>query len=585
MSQSTALAWYDRHAEALAADYEAEDPAILHGWVLDLLPKRQGLVLDVGAGTGRDAAWLASHSLDVVALEPSKGMREHAATLHPERMVRWLDDRLPELRTTSRLGLQFDLIWLSAVWQHVASGDRPRAFRKLTALLKPGGLMLITLRHGPADAARAMHPVSVDEVEQLARQHGLAVVRVQPQPDQRGRTELSWTGMALRLPDDGTGALPLLRHIILNDGKSSTYKLGLLRALCRLADGAAGLARDDEASAHVTLPLGAVALTWLRLYLPLLRADLPQSPANRQQGEKLGFVRDGLRSLLPDELPAQELRVGARFTGSRAAAVLAGLADAADTIVRMPATYMTYPNGGPVLLTERRRAPKAGDAVLLDAPLLHGFGSLKVPRLLWQALQRYGCWIEPTLVAEWIRLMKGYAAAQDRVLPEARLAGAIAWLQPERDVAVPRGIALRLLEEGQNLYCVWSGKALRAEALDIDHCFPWAAWPCSDLWNLLPADRRVNQQEKRDRLPSEAHLAAAAGPIAAWWGAAYQTGQALPQRFAVEALASLPGLGDTAPADLTAGRLLTAMQLQRLRLRHDGQVPEWHMCRPSSGSL
>jgi DNA invertase Pin-like site-specific DNA recombinase len=28
-------------------------------------------------------------------------------------------------------------------------------------------------------------------------------------------------------------ALPLLRHVILNDQKSATYKLGLLRALCR----------------------------------------------------------------------------------------------------------------------------------------------------------------------------------------------------------------------------------------------------------------------------------------------------------------------------------------------------------------
>ena len=36
--------------------------------------------------------------------------------------------------------------------------------------------------------------------------------------------------LALRLPDDGAGALPLLRGIILNDDKASTYKLGLLRA-------------------------------------------------------------------------------------------------------------------------------------------------------------------------------------------------------------------------------------------------------------------------------------------------------------------------------------------------------------------
>ena len=76
-----------------------------------------------------------------------------------------------------------------------------------------------------------MYPVSLDEVERLARAHGAMVERVAELSDQLGRPEVSWTGVVLRLPDDGTGALPLLRHVILNDAKSSTYKLGLLRAL------------------------------------------------------------------------------------------------------------------------------------------------------------------------------------------------------------------------------------------------------------------------------------------------------------------------------------------------------------------
>lgn len=41
--------------------------------------------------------------------------------------------------------------------------------------------------------------------------------------------------------------------------------------------------------------------------------------------------------------------------------------------------------------------------------------------------------------------------------------------------------------------------------LDIDHALPWAAWPCSDRWNLLPAHRRVNQHQKHDLLPERSH--------------------------------------------------------------------------------
>jgi len=59
--------------------------------------------------------------------------------------------------------------------------------------------------------------------------------------------------------------------------KSSTYKLALLRVLCRIADGTAGYARMVEGAPHwIELPLGLVALFWLRQYMPLLKAGLPQ---------------------------------------------------------------------------------------------------------------------------------------------------------------------------------------------------------------------------------------------------------------------------------------------------------------------
>ncbi len=45
-------AWYDDHAPAVAAAYEALDPATLYGWLDGLLPSAPALVLDVGAGTG-----------------------------------------------------------------------------------------------------------------------------------------------------------------------------------------------------------------------------------------------------------------------------------------------------------------------------------------------------------------------------------------------------------------------------------------------------------------------------------------------------------------------------------------------------
>jgi SAM-dependent methyltransferase len=240
--------YYDDNAPQLAATYESLAATRLHAWFADCLPA-SGCVLDVGAGSGRDAAWLASLGFEVVAVEPSAAMVREAQGYHASDRIHWIiGDSLPGLERTLRYGKAYDLILLSAVWMHVAPADRPRAFRKLVSLMKPGGRMAITLRHGPANAGQVVHEVSAGEIETLAREHGAYVERTVPRvPDQGGRAEVTWTQLLVRLPDDGTGALPLLRHIILNDQKSSTYKPALLGTLCRIADGAAGRASSEKA--------------------------------------------------------------------------------------------------------------------------------------------------------------------------------------------------------------------------------------------------------------------------------------------------------------------------------------------------
>ena len=563
--------WYDANADAAATRYEGVPPEQVHGWLADLLPRAPAAALDVGAGSGRDAAWLSSRGYDVVAVEPSPRMRTIARERHAEPAIRWLPDSLPALRHTVKTGLAFDVILLSAVWMHVAPSDRARAFRKLVNLLKPGGLIALTLRHGPAEATRAMHAVSADEIRRLARDHGALVERCSTAEDHLGREDVQWTQVAVRLPDDGTGALPLLRHIILNDDKSSTYKLALLRVLCRIADSAAGLARhpDDD---HVAVPMGLVALTWLRLFKPLLEADLPQSPGNRRGGDGLGFAKAALKRLRTD-LSHHDLRVGMQFSGDIGKALHEAMRDAAHTIATMPATYLTYPNGGKILPVVKDRTIRRSARVLLEHQYLTGFGTMHVPMHLWTALQRYSVWIEPALQAEWIRLTKRYAERQEREIDDARLAAAMTWSDPDRDVSEARREAERLLATG-DLTCVWSGRRLSADRFDIDHCFPWAIWPCGDLWNLMPVHRRINQHEKRDRLPGDRILRSAQDRILTWWNSAYRdrSRPILAERFTMEAAASLPGITSTTPH---LDDVYSALSLQRMRLRQNQQVPEW----------
>jgi hypothetical protein len=278
--------------------------------------------------------------------------------------------------------------------------------------------------------------------------------------------------MCLRLPDDGAGALPLLRGIILNDDKSSTYKLGLLRAVARIADSTPALAVEHPEDDAVDVPLGLVALNWVRMFLPLVSSALPQAPRNAGP-DGLGFAKEGFRALGTLGVAAQDLRVGAQFTGDRGRAISKALAEARSTIATMPANFIRYPNSGSRIFgVSTATAPRPRETLSLDGGMLAAYGSLTAPGHIWRAMQRLGSWIEPVLVAEWARMMRDYGERMGRAVAPGIAEAALAWLEPTRDTALARQVARRLMDTGAPVRCVWTGARLKPGALDIDHCLP-----------------------------------------------------------------------------------------------------------------
>ena len=561
----------DFEVREAAARYETVSAERVNDWLIDLLPDEKACILDVGSGSGRDAAWLARLGHDVIAVEPNPTMRQECERMHPDGTFRLLADRLPDLSATLRTGLSFDFILVNAVWMFVAPSHRERAFRKLVTLLKPGGQIAITLREGPVDVDRGMHAVSTEEIEGLARRHGAYLEPTQRAADFLGRLQISWTRIIIRVPDDGTGALPLIRRIVLNDDKSSTYKLALVRTICRVAHSAPGFAQ--EVGDFVEVPLGIVALFWLRLYLPLLRANVPQNPNNTTGFEKLGFAKEALGQL--GDVSPLDLRPGGVVGSDRRQAMHRSLRDACETIHRMPATHLTYADkrsdDDNRIFPVDRGVTRMPNALRLDGDYLWSFGKLSVPVHLWRAMQRYAVWIEPALVEEWVRLSLRYGKGQNRTIDEGLLRKTMEWLESTRDVDDVRRRAVEMLDAKQKLYCVWTGKALHRNSLDIDHCFPWAAWPCDDLWNLMPSSRAVNQHQKRDLLPNDDTLRKAKDHVVEWWDTGYCAKPALGDRFRLEATARLPAIGSSSDLE----DVFVALGLQRLRLSNDQQIPEW----------
>jgi 2-polyprenyl-3-methyl-5-hydroxy-6-metoxy-1,4-benzoquinol methylase len=189
---------YDGSAERMADLYESTSFDQVHVDVLDFLPKRGTAVLDVGAGSGRDAAALAARGYAVTAVEPSAGLRQEAMTRHSDSNVQWIDDALPKL---SRLPeRRFAFILVSAVWMHLAPSDRAPAVRRLAELLSPAGHLAISIRIGPPDPARSIRQVDVQALEADARETGLETVRRIESGDALGRATVRWHILVFRAP-------------------------------------------------------------------------------------------------------------------------------------------------------------------------------------------------------------------------------------------------------------------------------------------------------------------------------------------------------------------------------------------------
>jgi SAM-dependent methyltransferase len=192
---------YAEQADALFVKYEEIGFEHKHEAVLHLLPRAPASVLDIGAGTGADAAWLDARGYRVVAIEPGREFRTRAMALHPSPSIEWVEDSLPGLAVMAGRRDTFDVVTLTAVWMHLDEAERATAMPNLASLVAPGGLLLMTLRHGPIPAGRVMFEVSAEETIHLASACGLqTLLSVHRESTQAANRDagVTWTRLAFR---------------------------------------------------------------------------------------------------------------------------------------------------------------------------------------------------------------------------------------------------------------------------------------------------------------------------------------------------------------------------------------------------
>ena len=191
------LSYYEENAGRLTAGYEAVDLSATLERIAGHL--RSGArVLEIGCGSGRDAAWFLARGFEVTALDGSQAMADRAVELHPE-----LADRIRVVRLPAALPFEdgaFDAVVSLATIMHLSKSAIGGVLGECRRVLTPGGVCAVSvptsrpdLDAGGVDArGRQFTLLAAPHWDGLLRAAGLEPAEAWETDDAAGRAGIRW---------------------------------------------------------------------------------------------------------------------------------------------------------------------------------------------------------------------------------------------------------------------------------------------------------------------------------------------------------------------------------------------------------
>lgn len=481
---------------------------------------------DIGCGSGRDAEWLRSEGFAVDAYDASPQMLAAAKARHPD--VSFRQATLPNLEGIEDQA--FQNILCSAVLMHLSSHDLVSGCINLLRILRDDGILIVSIRGSRAglereDDGRLFSEINSSRLALLFASLGAELQFEHSASDVR-RPMVTWVTMVFQKSGvQRTRGMFRVQEILVNDRKTSTYKLALIRSLCAIARCESEVVRwqrDQDGQDYVRVPLSSLAVWWLKYYWPFV---IQNSKVRQTTGEKLAFA-DHMRGL-PKEFtqdPQGLARLVDKIEGGGVIdpTVDRALNKIARTIRDQP---VKYAGGGdrPLFAYEKNDVDR--------------LGYVRVPVETWQDICLFGQWIDESVLIQWAK----WSADKNQSL-DLRLGDYVEILRepmtPERRTSDVRRM-LKLGGARDEFRCVWTDKKLSMNAFDVDHVMPYSAWYNNDLWNLLPADPQVNNR-KRDKIPTYQLITKRRDAIVAYWSMYHKE---CPHRFELQLRRSLRASG------------------------------------------
>ncbi len=511
------VAFYESEAERFANLYAIADLKSIQGVLRRWLPE-SGRVLEIGCGNGQNARFMAETlGLDVMATDASEAMLRTASAENGHSGVQYQPASFPLPPGHSFLNNKYDAVVSIAVLMHVPQAEIFDFACQVRSLLSGGGVFVCSFCGGreptEQDPRLYVHR-EAGEVQLLFERLGFQLMDREDTADGLGRS-LVWTTLVLSYQSGGDLVRPVdqIESIINRDKKTATYKLALIRALCDISQHAWHHARWHPRD-RVSVPLGLIVEYWIFYYWPIVesRLDLPEMRlSKRTAGLAFRPLLERLISVFqPGGLNAFFAIYQSAKLSDEQAVILGNLATAmAKTIINGPVTYAGGSLEGldPIFIYEGR--PRLSRC---DGPreMIDAFGFVFFPSGIWRELGLVGHWIGEAILLRWAELSQTFSREQ------VRMAEILGLLMTRPQAARATAEAKAIYAREASLRCVWSGRSLQKDRFDVDHVIPFAIWHNNDLWNLLPADPRVNNS-KRDRIVTRETLHTCREAIVDYW--------------------------------------------------------------------
>ena len=197
------VSYYSRNAQTVAERYESVVSSLSMSFGEAF--KAQSRLLDIGCGSGRDLALLASLGHECFGVDATPEFVALSQSLHPELKGKVQHAALPNFEPP--FGGDFDGVLCSAVLMHIAESELVPAALSIKRCLKNQGRLLYSVPSKRLDVVtenrdangRLLVPDQSDRLQKIFEQLGFNLISKWYNADSLGRDSVEWISVLMEL--------------------------------------------------------------------------------------------------------------------------------------------------------------------------------------------------------------------------------------------------------------------------------------------------------------------------------------------------------------------------------------------------